>query len=68
MLCLYCFSNLIQEKNESSRKNEWSRGIGIVGGNQQMIEPTVEEIQKPVEYPDRQMETCCSTQKRRVEK
>jgi hypothetical protein len=26
-------------------------------------EPTVEEIQKPVEYPDRQMETCYSTQK-----
>jgi hypothetical protein len=33
------------------------------GGKQQMIEPTVEEIQKLVEYPDREMETCYSTQK-----
>ena len=39
-LCLYCFSNLIQEKNE------WSRGIGIWGGSAQTKEPTVEKIKK----------------------
>jgi len=44
--CLYCFSNLIQEKNEFSWKNEWSRGIGIGGCSVQTKEPTVEEIKK----------------------
>jgi hypothetical protein len=44
----------------------WHRYRGRQSANDR--EPTVEEIQKPVEYPDRQMETCCSTQKRRVEK
>jgi hypothetical protein len=44
----------------------WHRYRGRQSANYR--EPTVEEIQKLVEYPDRQMETCRSTQKRRVQK
>jgi hypothetical protein len=67
-LCLYCFSNLIQEKMNLLEK---MNGLVASVSEEAMCKRKSQQLKrskKLVEYPDRQMETCCSTQKLRVKK